>query len=117
MLVEGQKLWFVGSHPHRHNRGGQEVTVEKVGRKWATISAGADRIDKTTLRADGGGYTSPGQCYLSEAEYEAEKALSVAWSEFAALMDRWRMPSDMTLEKITKAREVLGLAVTPAVNT
>ncbi len=108
MLQVGQKLWFVGSH--RHSGDPCEVIVEKIGRKWATIDKMADRIDIETLVADGNGYSSPGRCYLSRAEYESKIALDNAWGEFTKLMrNAYQMPNGMTVEKIAQARAILGL--------
>ena len=51
MIKTGQKLWFVPNYAQGFGKE-REVTVGKVGRKWADI--GAHRIDAETLRADGG---------------------------------------------------------------
>lgn len=73
MITEGQELWAV----YNESRRGQScfVTVEKIGRKWATLKGYYGRINKDTLAADGGQYSSPFQCYESKEEYE-EKALT-----------------------------------------
>lgn len=57
------------------------MTVNKVGRKWAAIDMHM-RIDINTLAADGGNYSSPGQCYLSKEAYEAEVLLNETWDRF-----------------------------------
>ena len=46
-LVVGQKLWYVPSYGYR--RDGHEVTVEKIGPRWATLSGNCGRIDKTAV--------------------------------------------------------------------
>lgn len=49
-VVVGQKLWYV-PHPHMGEvRPGQEVTVGKVGRKWANLAENDRlRFDLSTL--------------------------------------------------------------------
>ena len=80
MLQVGQKIYWV---PNKRNQMvEQEVTVEKVGKKWATISGGRYRIDIETLRADGGNYSSPGCCYLDRMAYDAELEASRTWDKF-----------------------------------
>jgi len=50
-LIEGQKLWWVPQrNRHAHEK---EVTVLKVGRKWAQLD-NHERIDLETLVADAG---------------------------------------------------------------
>jgi hypothetical protein len=106
-LEVGQKLWWVPSH--RHNMSEREVTVEKVGRKWATLDCGY-RIDVASLVADVGGYSSPGKCYPTREEWSAENALGTAWSEFASdIRNRYRRPEGVTIEDIRQARELLKL--------
>ena len=77
-LEVGQKLYF---DPHQryyeYMRG--EVTVTKVGRKWAELSNGR-RISIETMLVDSSGYVSIGRCWLSEDEYAAAKELAVAWN-------------------------------------
>jgi hypothetical protein len=109
MLVEGQKLWFVSSQ--RHGGEPREVTVGKIGRKWATISSGADRIDRETLVADGGQYISPGRCYLSQQAYEDAKRLSDDWRAFTTDVEktRWHVPPGVTPETIAHVRAILNL--------
>jgi len=77
-LQVGQVLYFVPSYSYGNS---YEITVEKIGRKWATTSH-RHRIDLVTLRADGGGWDSPGRAYLSRAEHETEQARHAAWSGF-----------------------------------
>lgn len=60
-LSEGQKLWWVPQHSLGMK--GREVTVLKVGRKWAELDNG-ERIDLETLISDGGRYAPNGRCYL-----------------------------------------------------
>lgn len=103
-LVVGQKLWYVPSdkrgQPHA-------VTVLKVGRKWADLDYARRRISIKTLRADGGQYSSPGRCYLSQAEYEAEVALDKAWTKFRDLVYHRSRKPDIRISQIENAARAL----------
>jgi len=49
-LAVGQKLWLVPTRGYGHER---EITIERVGRKWAYFDRDR-RLDPTTLKIDGG---------------------------------------------------------------
>lgn len=101
-LEVGQSLYFV---PNRGQR--RFITIESVGRKWAVIDSRL-RINKDTLIADGGQYSSPGRCYLNEEAYRAKLQLDGAWSEFRQSIDRqYQPPAGMTIEKINLAKQAL----------
>lgn len=109
-LTVGQKLWFVYSDRRRGNS--LELTVTKVGRKWAsTCSSGwpeSYRINIETLRADGGQYTSPGRAYLSREAYEAELAVDTAWRNLKRWMDgAYSPPSGISIVDIASAAALL----------
>lgn len=107
MLSVGQTLWMVPSA--RYAGPPCEVTVTRVGRKWAEISRGGYRIDKTTLYIDGGDYSSPGRCYLTRAEHDNEVAMQRAWDALRNLVERKYTPPDgMTVEAIRAALVALG---------
>lgn len=83
MIEVGQKLWYVewqGQRFKPESERGREITITKVGRKWAE-STHAPRIDKKTMRADGRGYTSPGKAYESRDDYLQSIRLSDMWSK------------------------------------
>ena len=106
-LVPGQTLIFVPFDPRRGKP--VEVTVERVGRKWAYLSGHVGRIDDDLI-VDGGNYGSPGRCYGSWAEYEETTALAAAWKEFWLEVNRHhRCPDGLTVEQINAARMALGL--------
>ena len=75
-LIEGQKLWWVPNRNRYQNE--KEVTVLKVGRKWAQLD-NHERIDIETLVAASGNYSPSGRCYISREEHEQKKALEQAW--------------------------------------
>lgn len=106
-LSVGQGLYYVPKYGDP-----RIVTVTKVGRKWATIGEGyaGFRIDLQTLAADGGDYSSPGQCYLSQAEYKATKARRGAWDEFRRVVDdRYAVPPHLSIHDINEmAQKVRG---------
>lgn len=85
------------------------VTVTKVGRKWAELSARGYRIDKTTLIIDGAGYTSPGRCYLTKDEHTAEENMRQAWRKLRDFIDRkYSPPHGITVESVEAALHMLG---------
>lgn len=105
-LKVGQKLWWV---PNKRWGGPQrEVTVEKVGRIWAHLNE-RNRIDKQTLIADGGEYSSPGRCYLSKAEYDEYIERVTTWNVFAATVRYKEMPDGVTVADITEAAKLLRI--------
>lgn len=106
-LAVGETLFCVYDDARRGDN--FELEITKVGRKW--VHTGHHyRVDIETLRIDGGQYSSPGKCYLSKEDYEAEKALDLAWNDFReTISDIHRIPKYMTIAKINQARGVLGL--------
>lgn len=103
-LTVGQTLWYV---PRRGSS--QEVTIEKIGRRWATLAPHwCGRIDITTLAVGGGQYTSPAQCYLSEGAYTKWRTDLELWFLFRRLLDRTTMPQGGA-DAIRQAAALLGL--------
>ena len=98
MFEVGQKLWFVRSE----KRSGEprEVTVEKVGRVWATLSNHL-RCDATG-KVDGGSYQSPGHCYVNRGAYELEQARLIAWRKFTCGLEYKQMPETLTIEALAQ---------------
>ncbi len=96
-LQVGQKLWFV---PKNGSGTPHEVTVEKIGRKWASIGR-RGRINLETLAVDGGEYSSPGQCYEDRAAYETKVELQAAWSSLQnKFRYQWAVPDGVTMDAI-----------------
>ena len=105
MITVGQRLWFVYED---HRRGEpREITVIKVGRKWAQLS-NYYRIDINTMVVDGGVYPSPGKCYESQKHYEYCCAANKLWDATRNGM-RYVVPVGVTLNDIKQARKLLGL--------
>lgn len=106
-LKVGQKLWWVPSG-RRHDEQ-KEVTVLKVGRKWATLD-NCHRIDIWMMIADGGGYSPPGSCYFSREEHEKKLALSREWGRLKLdLTYKSQPPAGVTVEDIARVRELLRI--------
>lgn len=110
-LQPGQKLWFVYSD--RRQGQGREVTVEKIGRKWATLTDG-DRVSIESLDMDGGQYSSPGRCYLSREEWARSEEVRLAWVRFSdSVHSRYAPPTGVTAEAIRSVSMILKLEVKP----
>jgi len=112
-LKVGDKLHFVASTNAKYQ---QEVTVQKVGRKWATLS-NRHRIGIEDWIADGGQYVSPGCCYENQEEYKAEIELCNAWRDFTTQIGRtYNYPPDTTIAKIKTARILLNIPENKVIN-
>ena len=113
--VVGQVVW-VETRYNRKNAG-EEKTVAKVGRRWATLSGFRGyRFDIETWRIDGGKYQSPGCVYPCRETREKELATIAAWRNFSCVVERYRYtaPPNVTIEAIQQAAEILGLEVKPS---
>lgn len=109
-LTVGQTLWYVPHQRYESGRDrGTEVTVIKVGRKWADLNRGIPRISIQTMQADGGQYSSPGRCYLSRDEWLAEITLNAIWRDFASRIGGQSPPDGVTEDAIRQAAELLHI--------
>lgn len=89
------------------------VTVKTVGRKWITLSNRL-RIDINTLVADGGGYSSPGKCYLTKEEYEDFRRVSDKWKSVCSWLRDWRnttKPEHIKESDIDMIINILGIGI------
>lgn len=123
MLTVGQTLWYVRNSYNRPGpQPGQEVRVDKVGRKWADISGtvgiglqvrrfNMGRINIKTLVADGGKYPSDAQAYLSREHYERRLRVSRVFRELRQRMND-PMPG-VTEEGIRAAARALQIELPP----
>ena len=107
-LKVGQKLWWVPRYNRTQPQ--HEVTVTKVGRKWAQLD-NHYRISLETFKADGGGYAPPGTCYPSKAHFDAITELNVAWNHFIGDLRNMRLPDGVTVEDVEAARKLLRMGV------
>jgi len=102
-LAVGDKLYFFSSVSYRTSR---DVTVEKVGHKWATLSNG-QRIELGEWSAHRGEYPPVGRCYENIEEYQEEVALRTEWDTFRRTLPSWP-PKGMTMADITSIKEIIG---------
>lgn len=114
MIHEGQKLWMV----YRDQRLGEprEITITKIGRRWADTDVYRVRVDVNTLEVahEQRGFSSPAQCYVSREAYEAETALRKAWDDFAHSIAIDIPPAGMTIERINELRREFRHNTPPA---
>lgn len=81
-----------------------EVTVKKVGRKWAYFGI-HDKFDIQTGAIDGYG---GGRVYVSSAEYNQEQALEAVWAEIRNAVHRtWRRPEHLTVSDLAELKRIL----------
>ena len=112
-LKVGQKLWLVPGSRHSEPR---EVTVTKVGRKWAYIDgyyhSRNTRVDMETLVLDGTiGY--PDHCYLSKKAWEESTLKDRVWSAIRDKMrNSYRRPDHLSTEDLRAIEAFLGLEPT-----
>ncbi len=109
----GQKLFFVRTI--NRNRSGQNeywVEVGKVGRQWAKIGFNG-RVNLTTLHVDGGIYSSPGRCYLTDKEYLDEQERQRCWDSIARFARNMHRVPDIPIDKLRMIADALGIAKEP----
>lgn len=109
-LSVGQKLWYV-PRDSREVSQSREVTVTKIGRKWAEIDMGwrGSRIDLEDWRVDGGQYSSPGSCYVSRQAWDDERQRQRAWSSLFSARPYGGPPDHVTTAAIYQAASLLGI--------
>lgn len=106
-LQVGQTLYFVGRD--RYHGPARDVTVTKIGRKWASLDNGY-RISLESLYADGGQYASPGRCWPNREAYEAALYRAHKWSALRKWLDhKYSPPEGVTVEQMQQAAKLLGL--------
>jgi hypothetical protein len=91
------KLWS--------NEGSKKLTpheVEKVGRKWITVSGGI-QIDKETMKGD------MVDAYYSEAEYENVLRIQRLKRRIVKALDTYGSSSPVTAAQIEAIGEILGI--------
>lgn len=97
----GDRVWRVAWRTSGYAR------VEKVGRKWLTVSGTRTRFDVETLKAEYGFGVE--QLWPSQEEYETAVRIAKAWSDLRHDF-RGHPPDGVDEQKIARARELLGLA-------
>lgn len=111
-LTVGQKLWWVPVNTWTvlHGNEGREVTVIKVGRRWATVTHGAShfRIDFDGLREERANYGLSGRCYLNSTEYKEKLAVDHEW-RWLRHMIPGSAPAHITFDAIQLIASVIGI--------
>lgn len=105
-LSVGQALWYV---PSEGIGGPREVTITKIGRKWAQLSGNHGRMDIKSYWIDGGQDTSPGRCWISKEVYEAELSRQKAWIVlYEMVWPKYRAPDGISTDAINSMIELLS---------
>jgi hypothetical protein len=108
-LSVGQVLWLV---PYDKRMGNpHEVTVTKVGRKWAEIDERHVRVNIETMAAKCGDY-SRGTCYVDRVAWEREQERQATWDKFhGAIRNSYRAPNGVTADQIREAAKTLNIVL------
>ena len=108
-LTPGQVVWYVPNYGSTHSR---NLTITKVGRKWAETEDRHLRIELGTTDVHETNYGLRGTVYESKELWERAARLQAAWDDLRldTYRRRWR-PAHMTLEAIVEVRRLLGLEV------
>lgn len=108
MKIEvGQELWFVADK-YRNNLVNHAVIVEKVGRKFATLSSVYFRtnhkMNMTSMEvvSESGRL---GMCYLSKEEYDFELQRYDSYFTMMSILDK---RTDLSLRQINKILEIIA---------
>lgn len=105
-LTPGMALWYVEDGGRARS-----VTVETVGRKWATlVECPRERVEVATGDVCERGYGRRGQVWLTRLAHEEDRYLRARWRDLAREVSG-PMPKGMTLETINNARRLLKLEV------
>lgn len=108
-LAVNQVLWFAGNGNFDHRRG--EVTVTAVGRKWAEVSGVIDgKLNMETMKLDRGGFSSPGRCYHSKADWLATDGTDLVWRKLRQAMPIVR-PEGVSYNSVAEAAKLLGISL------
>lgn len=112
-LSIGQTLWYVNTRSPSYPHGGEAV-VTNIGRKWAELNDGRyPRINIETMEADGGKYSSPGRCWLSQLDYDMDTSRTHVWNIFVKrVRDQYYTPkSGITEQAIRDAASLLNITL------
>lgn len=82
-------------------------TIEKIGRKWATISSG-NRFDIKSGSLDGGNFVSPGRVWTTEMAWLENKELDADWRKLREKLSRaYTLPPHITRADIARIMDIL----------
>lgn len=103
-LTVGQKLWYV---PTRGYGLPCEVTITKVGSKWAELD-NRRRLNMEAMRVVYGD-SHCGECVIDRDQYETEQARRKAWDALRIGAHHHRLPETVTTDAIYQAAALLGI--------
>lgn len=112
----GQEVFVVQDRSTRYGST-YHARITKVARRWVTVERvgveskwlPAHRFDRETGQLDGGGFSSPGRVYTSEAEYVDRK---LATHYRRQIRDRLYGEGRASADDVRKAAELLGIPLT-----
>lgn len=111
-LAVGQTLLFVrGDRWSRRSvtrDSGYEVTIKKIGRKWAHLSGGRGAVNIETLWVRDGEWET-GRVYLSRDHFLAEQEAEQAWDALIGKIHHSNRPATITADAIHDAATLLGI--------
>lgn len=84
------------------------VTIEKIGRTWATLARSEGRIRLSSWELDSRQFTSSGRCYENEEEYLEYQRRKDARLAFARARAYTTMPEELTLDDLREIAHKLG---------
>jgi hypothetical protein len=107
MQVEvGQKFFAVyPSYRQADDPRTEEITVTKVGRKWAHFGEGwlTGRFEIEDGSIDGNG-----KVYASRAQWDQERAMETAWAAVRnKVSGMWRLPEHLTVADLAELKRLL----------
>jgi hypothetical protein len=106
MEVEvGQKLFAVfRGYGYRSEPRCEEVTIEKVGTKYAYFGR-ERRFSLSNGEIDG---YSGGRVYVSRTQYDQEREMEKSWDAVRSAVERtWRAPAHLTVADLTELKRIL----------
>ena len=104
----GQEVWVV---PIRGHGNSLHSTIEKIGRRWITLSKYKWRFDPETGLVDGNGYSSPARVYLSKDDWEATLEVTRLWDAFRSATASTYTFKPPSADAVREAAKALGVTL------
>ncbi len=101
----GDVLWYESSSRLFRD---EEVTITKVGRKWAYF--GHDRFEIGTCYVDGGYWSSPGRLWATRADAEEYNLTESRWRTLKSSM-AYGPPDGVTSADVEAAAKLLKASI------
>ena len=107
----GQQLWHCPRwHWRPTTQNGRVVTVEKIGRKWASLGVGWGRVDICTLRSDD---PNGGRYFLSESHAIQVEQIARMWRALIERLTPIGPPERIGIADIQRFADLCGIALEP----